>query len=188
MAQAEHHPRSRPAVTHRQHCAISSRSSTAKPNASSYTLAAAGTFDGVSDVATAFPLCVFPGAMGLREAGREKLLIYGYDLTRRTGGHVGFGTGIHRFVGEMLSRLEGESILTTLSRRAATLRLTAEPKFRINNTIRGYETIPLAIMLVDVRPSSRHCRWRSSSTRDSHTAGGRIGIASPRHTGITYPS
>jgi cytochrome P450 len=68
-----------------------------------------------------------------------------YDLARRTGGHVGFGTGIHRCVGEMLSRLEGESILTALAGRASSLHLTADPKLRINNTIRGYEKIPLAI-------------------------------------------
>jgi hypothetical protein len=68
-----------------------------------------------------------------------------YDVTRRTGGHVGFGSGIHRCVGEALARLEGEAVLGALARRVRSLRLTGEPELRINNTIRGYATLPLAV-------------------------------------------
>src|SRR6185369_3422204 len=31
-----------------------------------------------------------------------------YDITRKTSGHVGFGSGIHMCVGQMLARVEGE--------------------------------------------------------------------------------
>ncbi len=68
-----------------------------------------------------------------------------YEVGRRSGGHVGFGSGIHRCVGEALSRLEGEAVLGALVRRVRTLRLTGEPTLRINNTIRGYATLPLAV-------------------------------------------
>jgi cytochrome P450 len=68
-----------------------------------------------------------------------------FDVTRKTGPHVGFGAGIHRCVGEMLSKLEGEILLRALARRVARFELTAEPALRYNNTLRGYEKIPLAI-------------------------------------------
>lgn len=67
-----------------------------------------------------------------------------YDLGRRTGGHVGFGSGIHRCVGEALSRLEGEAVLGALARRVRSLRLAGDPVLRFNNTIRGYVSLPLA--------------------------------------------
>ena len=67
-----------------------------------------------------------------------------YDLSRRTGGHVGFGSGIHRCVGEALSRLEGEAVLGALARRVRSIRLAGEPVLRFNNTIRGYVSLPLA--------------------------------------------
>ena len=40
-------------------------------------LAAAGTCDGIRDIAEAYPLTVFPDALGMPQAGRENLLPYG---------------------------------------------------------------------------------------------------------------
>ncbi len=68
-----------------------------------------------------------------------------FDVGRKTGPHVGFGAGIHRCVGEMLSKLEGEILLAALARRVRRFRLTAEPLPRFNNTLHGYEHIPLAL-------------------------------------------
>jgi cytochrome P450 len=68
-----------------------------------------------------------------------------FDVTRKTGPHVGFGAGIHRCVGEMLSKLEGEILIRALARRVARFELTAEPVPLYNNTLRGYENIPLAV-------------------------------------------
>lgn len=71
-----------------------------------------------------------------------------FDVTRKTGPHVGFGAGIHRCVGEMLSKLEGEILIRALARRVARFELTAEPAPLYSNTLRGYEKIPLAIHAV----------------------------------------
>ncbi len=68
-----------------------------------------------------------------------------FDATRKTGAHVGFGAGIHRCVGELLSKLEGEIIFTALARRVVRFELTAEPVLRYNNTLRGYDSIPLKL-------------------------------------------
>jgi cytochrome P450 len=68
-----------------------------------------------------------------------------FDVTRKTGAHVGFGVGIHRCVGEMLSKLEGEILFATMARRIARFELTDEPEIRLNNTMRGYARIPLRL-------------------------------------------
>ena len=40
-----------------------------------------------------------------------------YDITRRTSGHVGYGSGIHMCVGQLVARLEGEVMLAALARK-----------------------------------------------------------------------
>jgi 4-methoxybenzoate monooxygenase (O-demethylating) len=68
-----------------------------------------------------------------------------FDIRRKTVGHVGFGFGIHTCVGQMVARLEAESLLTALGRKVASIELTGEPTWRLNNTIRGLDTLPLAL-------------------------------------------
>jgi len=68
-----------------------------------------------------------------------------FDIHRRTGGHVGFGHGIHRCVGEMLSKLEGEILCAALARRVRSIRIAGEPVHRLNNTLRGFESLPLVL-------------------------------------------
>jgi cytochrome P450 len=68
-----------------------------------------------------------------------------FDILRRAGGHVAFGAGIHRCVGEFVGKMEGEIVLAALARRVRTLELDGEPVVRLNNTLRGYETAPLRV-------------------------------------------
>ena len=68
-----------------------------------------------------------------------------FDITRRAGGHVAFGSGIHRCVGEFVGKMEGEIVLAALARRVKTLELDGEPTLRLNNTLRGYDSAPLRI-------------------------------------------
>ncbi len=68
-----------------------------------------------------------------------------FDVHRRTGGHVGFGHGIHRCVGEMLSKLEGEILFAALARRIRAIRFAGELVLRLNNTLRGDQSLPLVL-------------------------------------------
>jgi len=68
-----------------------------------------------------------------------------FDITRNTTGHVGFGAGIHACVGQLIARLEGEIILTLLATRVRSLQLTAPPKAHLNNTLRGWSSIPVSV-------------------------------------------
>jgi cytochrome P450 len=68
-----------------------------------------------------------------------------YDITRRTSGHVGFGSGIHMCVGQLVARLEGEVVLAALARKVKGLEITGPVKRRYNNTLRGLESLPVTI-------------------------------------------
>jgi cytochrome P450 len=68
-----------------------------------------------------------------------------YDITRRTSGHVGYGSGIHMCVGQLVARLEGEVMLSALARRIARIEIAGEPKRRFNNTLRGLDSLPVTI-------------------------------------------
>jgi cytochrome P450 len=68
-----------------------------------------------------------------------------FDVRRRATGHMTFGTGIHGCVGQAVARLESEAIFGALAKRVAAFELTGEPTRRLNNTLRGLDTLPLRI-------------------------------------------
>jgi len=69
-----------------------------------------------------------------------------FDVRRRATGHMTFGTGIHGCVGQAIARLESEAILGALTKRVASFELAGEPKPRLNNTLRGLDTLPLRVV------------------------------------------
>jgi hypothetical protein len=71
-----------------------------------------------------------------------------FDVRRRATGHMTFGTGIHGCVGQAVARLESEAIFGALAKRVASFELTGEPTRRLNNTLRGLDTLPLRIVPV----------------------------------------
>ncbi len=71
-----------------------------------------------------------------------------FDVNRRAAGHMTFGTGIHGCVGQAVARLETEAVLGALAKRVESFELTAEPKRRLNNTLRGFDTLPLRLTTV----------------------------------------
>lgn len=69
-----------------------------------------------------------------------------FDVRRRATGHMTFGTGIHGCVGQAVARLEAEAVFGALARRVASFEMTAEPIRRLNNTLRGLDTLPLRVI------------------------------------------
>ncbi len=69
-----------------------------------------------------------------------------YDLVRDNSAQLGFGSGIHSCVGRILSKLEADAILQTLAKRVKSIRSTAEPRRRLNNTIRGFASLPMELI------------------------------------------
>ncbi len=68
-----------------------------------------------------------------------------YDVSRRTSGHVGYGSGIHMCVGQLVARLEGEVMMAALARKVASIEITGPVKRRYNNTLRGLESLPVTM-------------------------------------------
>jgi 4-methoxybenzoate monooxygenase (O-demethylating) len=68
-----------------------------------------------------------------------------FDVKRRATGHMTFGTGIHGCVGQAVARLESEAVFGALAKRVVSLELTDEPKRRLNNTLRGLDSLPLRV-------------------------------------------
>jgi 4-methoxybenzoate monooxygenase (O-demethylating) len=70
-----------------------------------------------------------------------------FDVSRRAAGHMTFGTGIHGCVGQAVARLESEVLFGALAKRVASFEITGEPRRRLNNTLRGFDSLPLRINL-----------------------------------------
>lgn len=70
-----------------------------------------------------------------------------FDVTRDVHDHVGFGQGVHMCMGMHLARLEIVSLLRALRRRVERFELTAEPQIALNNSIRGYASMPVRVHL-----------------------------------------
>jgi cytochrome P450 len=69
-----------------------------------------------------------------------------YDIQRQTAGHLGFGFGPHVCVGMAIARMEGEAVLKALAAQVAGIRLIGEPRPRLNNSLRGLDTLPLQLL------------------------------------------
>jgi 4-methoxybenzoate monooxygenase (O-demethylating) len=48
-------------------------------------------------------------------------------------------------VGQTVARLEGEIVLSALAHRVDSIELTAEPRLLLNNTLRGWSSLPIAV-------------------------------------------
>jgi cytochrome P450 len=68
-----------------------------------------------------------------------------FDIGRKTLGHVGFGYGIHACVGQMVARMEAEILLTAIASRVAAIEPAGEPVWRLNNTLRGLDRLPVRL-------------------------------------------
>jgi cytochrome P450 len=66
-----------------------------------------------------------------------------YNIDRSTAGHVAFGAGVHMCVGQLLARLEGETLLGAFAHAFARIEPDGEPTPLLNNTLRGWTRLPV---------------------------------------------
>ena len=70
-----------------------------------------------------------------------------FDVTRQTAGvHRAFGQGAHVCIGQMIARLEAESVLGALLRRVRAIELDGPVRWRAVNTLRTLDTLPLRLV------------------------------------------
>lgn len=68
-----------------------------------------------------------------------------FDIERRPTGHLAFGSGIHACVGQVIARVEAETVLEVLARRVEHLELAGTPRRWLNNAVRSFAELPLRI-------------------------------------------
>ena len=68
-----------------------------------------------------------------------------FNIERSTTGHVGFGTGIHGCVGQMVARMEAEVILSAMLQRIKSIEIVGQPTLQLNNTLRSFATMPVRV-------------------------------------------
>ena len=108
-----------------------------------------------------FRMTTRPATVGDVEipAGQKVLLFYAganrdprrwadpdhFDIRRKVSGHLGYGIGIHACVGMVIARMEGEAVLGALRERAQRIEMTAPAVPRLNNSLRGLDSLPLVV-------------------------------------------
>jgi cytochrome P450 len=70
-----------------------------------------------------------------------------FDLSRDPSGHVGFGMGVHQCVGQHVARLEAVAVLGALLDRIESISFVGKPRKHLNNTLRGWESMPVKVTL-----------------------------------------
>ena len=70
-----------------------------------------------------------------------------FDLSRDPSGHLSFGMGVHQCVGQHAARLQAASLLEQLIPRVRGIELGAAVGRHHNNTLRGFESVPLRLTL-----------------------------------------
>lgn len=71
-----------------------------------------------------------------------------FDIERDSSGHLSLGRGIHQCVGAPIARMEADVLLGTLAKRVKKIERLAESKPLLNNTLRGWSSIPVRVEAV----------------------------------------
>jgi len=69
------------------------------------------------------------------------------QLHPATASRLVAGMGLHQCVGQHVARLEGEALLTALTRQVDAIELAAPPRRHLNNTLRALASLPIRLHL-----------------------------------------
>ena len=72
-----------------------------------------------------------------------------FNISRKVSGHVGFGTGVHACVGQMIARLEIEALTNAMVERVASIELAGKPERLLHNTLRAVSKLPVRMTRVN---------------------------------------
>ena len=70
-----------------------------------------------------------------------------FDISRNAIPHLAFGFGIHNCIGQLIARIEAESVLTALLDRVELIEPAGEVRYRLLNTLRTLDALPLRLTL-----------------------------------------
>lgn len=89
-------------------------------------------------------IMLVPGAAN-RDPERWGATADEFDVTRNASGHLSLGSGIHACVGALIARMEADALFTALAEKVKTIELTAQPIPMLNNSLRGWQSLPVRI-------------------------------------------
>ncbi|MCE7481652.1 cytochrome P450 [Microbacterium profundi] len=69
-----------------------------------------------------------------------------FDIDRDSSGHLTFGMGIHQCVGQPISRLEMDVLLTTFAKRVKSIDFAGDVEPFVHTTLKGYKSMPVSIV------------------------------------------
>ncbi|MFW3168745.1 cytochrome P450 [Geodermatophilus sp. CPCC 206100] len=69
-----------------------------------------------------------------------------YRIERRGHGQLDLGLGIHQCIGQHIARMEGEALLRALAERVREVRLLGPGERKLNNSLRGWASLPVALV------------------------------------------
>ncbi|MFA7601662.1 MAG: cytochrome P450 [Novosphingobium sp.] len=58
-----------------------------------------------------------------------------------------FGGGVHKCIGSMVAKVEAEALFSVFVKRVKRIELTGEPRFRLSNSLRTFDTLPVRFVL-----------------------------------------
>lgn len=64
-----------------------------------------------------------------------------FDIHRNPAGHLAFGTGLHACAGQVLAKIELQTVLEAMIEKVETIAVE-EPVRKLNNVVRGFTSIP----------------------------------------------
>jgi len=70
-----------------------------------------------------------------------------FDIQRNAIPHLAFGQGIHACIGQLIARMEAESVFNALLDRIEVIEPAGEPIYRLLNTLRTLDALPLKLTL-----------------------------------------
>jgi cytochrome P450 len=70
-----------------------------------------------------------------------------YDIMRNTLGHTAFGGGVHTCIGQMIARLEAESVLKVFAEMVSEFRIEGPLHHRPSNALRTYAHLPTKVLV-----------------------------------------
>jgi cytochrome P450 len=68
-----------------------------------------------------------------------------FDVHRNPTDHLAFDHGTHSCPGRTLATMEAQALFTALAERVETIELVGEPTRELNNSTRGYASMPIRI-------------------------------------------
>jgi cytochrome P450 len=75
------------------------------------------------------------------EAGRD--LRYARETVGKT---MAFGAGVHNCIGQIIARLEAETLLQAVNSRVRRVELAGTPEYRSVSALRSLRTLPLVFV------------------------------------------